>query len=232
MIVPVEWRVPQRERGMTVVELMVVLAIVAIMMGLGAYAMNSIGDGDLRSDAGAVIAAIKYTYANAAINNAQYRLVFSIGGGTYHSEVKRTGAAEQPGSNVNADDFLTEEAQRLAEKVDAERDLFSDEENNPFGMNRKVSYERVEDGVLRKTKLKSGVRFAKIVKATSEEEYTEGEVSMTFFPNGFQEQVMIVLETERGAQISLVTEPLTGRVLTFTGTDELPEGFGEVEEDD
>ena len=222
------------ERGITVVELLVVLAIIAIMMGLGGYAMTSIGDGDLREDARNVSAAIKYTYANAAINNSQYRLVFSMGSGSYLSEVAKAAAVEQtlPTGTNNTDDFLTEEAQRLADRVEEERDLFTDDEENPFGMNRKVSYERVEDGVLKKTKLNKGVRFAKIVKANSEEEYTDGDVSMTFFPNGFQEQVMIVLESEKGAKIALVTEPLTGRILTYSGTDEIPEGFGEVEEDE
>ncbi len=238
VLVPIEWHaVPTRAglpaRGITVVELMVVLAIIAIMMGLGAYAMGSLGDGSLREDAGNVVAAIKYTYANAAINNSEYRLVFDLDTGTYQSEVARTTAVRSaPMGTTNTDDFLTEEAQRLAAKVEKERDLFADEEANPFGMNRKVSYERVEDGILQKTKLKSGDRFARIVKGNSDEEYTSGKVSMTFFPNGFQEQVMIVIESQSGAKIMLVTEPLTGRVLTYTGTDEVPDGFGEVEEDE
>lgn len=224
----------QDERGITVVELMVVMAIVSIMMGLGAMALGSINDGDLREDAGNVAAAIKYTYSNAAINNTHYRLVFQVGGNEYYSEIASSGVertVKTSGTN-NTEDYLTEEAQRLADKVEEERDLFADEEENPFGVNRKVSYERVEDAILDKTRLHEGVRFTKIIKAGSDEEYTSGTVSMSFFPNGFQEQVFILMETTDGAKIALVTEPLTGRVLTFTNTEEPPEGFGEIEEDE
>ena len=220
-------------RGITVVELMVVLAIIGMMMGLGAYMVAGIGDGELREDAGNLSAAIKYTYANAAVNNSEYRLVMNMDTGEYYSEVAHTAAVESSTSSLGSEeDFLTEEAQRLAEKVEKEKDLFDDDEENPFGMNRKVTYERVEDGVLKKTKLHSGVRFKSFIRAPSEDEWTEGEVSFSFFPNGFQEQVMIVLESQSGATISLVTEPMTGRVLTFTNEDEPPEGFGEVEEQD
>lgn len=223
----------RRDAGLTLVELIVVLAIVGMLMGLGGYALSGIGS-NLRSDAGHVSAAIRYTYSTAAINNTEYRIVFSFEDGSYYSEVVRTGVERTQTSTINdnIDDFLTEEARRLAADVAAERDLFDDDEDNPFGVRRKVDYDRVEDGILKQTRLSGDVRFVRIVKASSDEVYEDGEVSMTFYPNGFQEQVMIVLEDEQGATITLVTEPLTGRVLTFTHEDDVPEDFAEVEYDD
>jgi prepilin-type N-terminal cleavage/methylation domain-containing protein len=222
--------------GMTVVELLVVMAIVASIMGIGAWSLSSVSNTDLRDDANRVVSAIKYTYANAAINNTEYRIVFDMDTGEYHSEIVKEPVVEhepQGSTNGSDDDFLTEEAQRLADEVEEESDLFEDDEENPFGVNRKVSYERVKDGVLKTTKLSSDVKFARIIKANNEDEYTHGKVSMSFFPNGFQEQVMIVIASadKEDVAYTLVTEPLTGRVMTYSEEIEVPEGFGEVEED-
>lgn len=224
-------------KGMTVVELMVVLAIVAAIMGIGAWSLSSLSNSDLRSDSSRVAAAIKYTYANAAINNTEYRIVFDMETGEYYSEIVKEPIVEkgrQGSTNGSDDDFLTEEAQRLADEVEEEQDLFEDDEENPFGMNRKVTYERVKDGVLKTTKLSDDTRFVRILKANNEDEFTEGKVSMSFFPNGFQEQVMIVIGSKEDEDVAytLITEPLTGRVMTYSDAIEVPEGFGELEEDE
>lgn len=220
--------------GITVVELLVVMAIISIIMGLGAYSLGQLTNSDLREDSNRVASAIKYTYSNAAINNTQYRLVFDLDSGQYYTEVSKGPVVDESptgGALGGSDDFLTEEAQKLADKVEKESDLFADEEENPFGVNRRVSYERVEDAVLKRTKLRSGNRFERIIAANSEEDITEGRASVTFFPNGFQEQVMIVIRGESGAAYTLITEPLTGMVRTYSGEIEIPEDFGVVEED-
>lgn len=218
---------------MTVVELLVVMAIAAGIMGLGVYGLSSVSNSDLRDDAMRVTAAIKYTYSNAALNNAEYRLVFNMDSGEYHSEIAK-GPIVQPQSTSaeDADDFLTEEAQRLAEKVEEESSLFDEKDGNALGVNRQISYERLEDGVLKTTKLSEGTKFKRIVTPASEDAFEEGEVQMSFFPNGFQEQVMIVIQNEAGQAFTLVTEPLTGRVLTYSKEIDVPEDFGLVEEED
>ncbi len=221
-----------RPHGMTVVELMIVLAIAGMMMGLGVYGLSSVSNSDLRDDAMRVSAAIKYTYSMAALNNAQMRLVFDMNTGEYYTEVSKGPVVEETTNSEATEDFLTEEAQRLADKVEEERDLFDEEEGNALGVNRKVSYERLQDGVLKTTKLSEGTKFARFVKPAAEGEFTDGQVSMSFFPNGFQEQVMLVIKSESGAAFTLVTEPLTGRVLTFSDEIDVPEDFGEVEEDE
>lgn len=216
---------------MTVVELIVVMAIAAAMMGLGLYGLGSVSDSDLRDDAMRVAAAMRYTYSTAALNNAQMRLVFNMDSGEYYTEIAKGPVVEKADSTMrDTDDFLTEEAQRLADEVEEERDLFNDDEDNAFGVNRKISYERLQDGVLKTTRLSAGTRFTRFVTPTTEEEFDSGTVSMTFFPNGFQEQVMLVIKNESGAAYTLVTEPLTGRVLTYSDEIEVPEDFGELEE--
>lgn len=227
------WEKRRRPQGITIVELLVVMAIVSGIMGISVYAMGMVGSADLREDANRVASAIKYSYSVAAINNTQYRLVLDLDTGEYYTEVAQEPIVEQSAPTEATDDFLTEEAQRLAERVEEKRDLFDDADANPFGMNRKITYQRVQDGVLKNTHLQDGVRFERVLTMhRPEEAYEDGQVSITFFPNGFQEQAMIVMKDERGAAFTLLTEPLTGRVRTYSDEIDVPSNFGLVEEDD
>ncbi len=222
-------------RGMTIVEIMVVLTIIASMMGIAMLSMGAIGGDGVKSSAIRLTAVMKYTYANAAINNTQYRLVLNIDTGTYHTEIVKAALTNHVGGAApvqGGDEFLTEEAKRLAEKVEEKTDLFDEKEENPFGISRKVSYERVADVVVKDEKLKSGIRFAQIATTGKSEPVDSGIVTISFYPNGFQEQAYIVLKDEDGKAITLMTKPLSGRVKSYTGEKELPDDFFEVENDD
>ncbi len=220
------------QRGITIVELMVVMGIVASIIGVGAYSVSAISAADLKNESMRVAAVMRYTYSNAALNNSQYRMVFELETGRYYTEVTDGALVETKNSAEDDEEFLTDEARELGRKDDEANDLFDDEEADPFGLNRKVSYQRVNDVVIEKTKLRSGVRFVEIHTTQREEPITNGSAAMSFYPSGFQDQVMIVLEDESGARISLVSEPMTGRVVMYTDSDELPENFGEVEYDE
>lgn len=219
-------------RGITIVELMVVMGIVATILGVGAYSIGQISSSDLRNDALRVAAVMRYTYSNAALNNSRYRLVFDLETGEYYTEVTDEALIETTNSAEDDEEFLTDEARELGRQDDEENDLFDEEEADPFGINRKVSYQRVNDVVIEKTTLKENIKFVEVHTTQREDPYTEGKAAMSFFPNGFQDQVMVVLEDQTGARVSLVSEPMTGRVLVYTDSDELPDNFGEVERDD
>lgn len=219
-------------KGITVIELMVVMTIIAAIVGVGAYSVSAISASDLRNESMRVAAVMRYTYSNAALNNSRYRMVFDLETGEYYTEVTDQALVETERSKEDEEEFLSDEARELGQRWDEEDDLFDDEEADPFGLNRKVNYRRVNDVVIEKTNLKEGVRFAEIYTTQRDEPYTRGKAAMSFFPNGFQDQVMVVLEDSTGAQVSLLTEPMTGRVLVFTEEMELPDDFGEVERDD
>ncbi len=225
-------RKPLAPQGMTVVELMVVMFIMAMITGLGAYAMGMIGGSDIRNDTVRMNSVIKYTYSNASINNTRYRLVFEVGTGNYYTEV-----TDEPvvaiDDTVEDQELLTEEARELAAQREKETDLFDDEESNPFGINRKVSFQRVNDVVIKKTGLSDGVIIDKVYSPRFPDgPITEGRASMSFFPNGYQEQVLIIIKDDAGKAYSILTEPFTGKIKIFSEEIEPPEGFGEAEEDD
>lgn len=225
-------RRPRSNVGITIVELMVVMGIITAIMGIGAYSIGAISSSDLRSESMRVAAVMRYTYSNAALNNSRYRLVFDMETGEYYTEVTDEALIEAESTEEQDDEFLSDEARELGDKWDKESDLFDDDEADPFGLNRKVSYRRVNDVVIEKTQLKEGIRFVEVYTTQREEPYTTGKAAMSFFPNGFQDQVMVVLEDSTESRIALLTEPMTGRVLLLTEDTELPDDFGEVERDD
>lgn len=225
----------QSTLGMTIVEIMVVLTIIAGMMGLAVISIGALGGNDLKNGAFRVTAIMKYTYANAAINNTQYRMVLNLDTGEYHTEIIKSALTTNSGGSArsaNGEDLLTEEAKRLAEKEEAKTDLFDEEEENPFGINRKVTYERVEDVVVKPEKLKDGIKFLKVATSATQEPVETGIVVINFYPNGFQDQAYIVIADEDGNAITLMSKPLSGRVKTYVDEKELPEDFFEVENDD
>lgn len=219
--------------GMTVVELIVVMAIVASIMGAAVWGLASMGSNDVRGEAMRLSSVIKYAYSNAGINNTRYRLVIDVSTGEYWTEITDEPVVTQRELAEEGDEaFLTDEARELGERRDEEDDLFDEDEADPFGMNRKVTFERVQDGVVEPRTLREGVRFARVHTVHSDEPIEEGRAFVSFFPNGFQEQVMIVLADEGGATFTLITEPMTGRVRLYSDDMEVPEDFGQPETDD
>lgn len=222
-----------KTQGITVIELMVVMTIIATLMGLGAYSIGMVGGSNIRADVMRLTSVIKYTYSNAGINNTRYRLVMQVGTNKYWTEVTDDPVVASESSASEDEEFLTEEAQALADEREEETDLFADDEENPFGMRRKVSYERVRDIVIKETSLSQGVRIDKVYSPRfPDEPIVEGKAAVSFFPNGFQEQVMIVVKDDAGAAYTLITEPMTGRVKLFSEEIDVPDDFGEVERDD
>lgn len=222
----------RHERGVTLVELLVVLALVGGIMSIGVYMLGLLTHTKLKDEAMRLTSAIKYTYSQAGLNNAQYRLVFDLDTNEYYSEVTNSPVVIESSDVNDSEGLLPEEARELAERFQADNDLFAKNEADPFNLNRKVTFERVQDGVLQPKKLPEGIRIFKVQTAHQRLPFESGKASISFFRNGFQEQALVVLGDESGARYTLITEPLTGRVNIYSGELQTPPGFGEEEIDD
>lgn len=223
----------RKERGTTLVEILIVLIIVAGMGGGAAMLVGLLGAGALKSEAMKITSAIKYTYSQAAVNNSRYRIVFDLDANTYHAEVIESAITEERNTLDDSanDEFLTQEAKDLASAERKKESLFDKDEKNPFGVNRRISYTRVQNGVIKPGTLKSGVRLKRVVVG-EHHQVEDGKASVSFFPNGFQEAAIIYLEDGHGAIFSIRTEPLTGRVKLYSKEIDVPEDFGTGEDDD
>ncbi len=219
-------------RGITLVELMVTLAIVVGLLGAGAYSMGFVAQSGLKNEAMRLTSAMNYTWSRAAMNNAQYRMVFDLEERSYHTEVTSAPVVEKDRSTEGSEEYLSEEARRAQEEQDDERDEESggDRDTDPFNVDGKPSYEQVEDSQLEPHTLRSGVQIAQVVPCDREEIVREGRAAIHFFSDGFQQPAIIVLTNESGSFYSLKTEPLTGRVRLFSKKLEETDDCGEPEE--
>jgi general secretion pathway protein H len=215
---------------MTIIEILVVLSIVAGLMGGGIYMLNILSHSKLKDESMRLTSVITYTYHQAALNNAQYRLVLNLDTGEYHTEVTESPVIPKM-PDLNTDEgLLPEEARQMEQKRRARHDLFNERENDPFGMHqRRPSYQRIEDSEVKPRTLPEGIRFTKVMTAHQRRPFESGRAAISFFPNGFQQQALIVLTDERGGAYTLITEPLTGRVRIFSGALDVPPDFGEEE---
>lgn len=221
----------QHQRGFSLVEVLVVLTIVAGLLGLGAGLMSSLTANNLKSSAMGVSASLRYTYNQAGMNNTHYRVVFDLDENTYYSEIVRSAHLTAASSDEDDEEFLTDEARALDRKKREKDSLFDDDEDNPFGVNRKVSYERVQDGIIKPKPLKPGIRILRVYTAGGDV-IEDGLASINYYPTGWQDPVVIHFADEGGEVFSLITEPITGRIKMLSDEYIPDDDFGLGEDDD
>jgi hypothetical protein len=203
---------------MTIIEILVVLMIMAGLAALSLNAVGALSATDLRDDAMRLTSAMKYTWTRAAVNGAQYRMVIDLDSGEYHTEVTDALVVrEAPASAGSEEGVLPEEAQERENRKSASASNLFGEESDPFGIHRAPTYEQVEAGALKARAFKSGVKVYEVHVAYQDRPITSGKIAINFFPDGFQQPVIIVLSNEEGDDFySLVNEPLTGRVKLYS----------------
>lgn len=214
-------------RGLTLIEILVVLLIVAGVMGMGVMMFGLVGQSQLKDEAMRLTSAIQYTYSQAALNNTPYRLVIDLETNEYYTEMGQGRVVVKEAVSDFQEGLLPEEARALEEERRAQRrDLFREQEDDPFGISRRVGYQRADEAVIKPRALKNDIRFESVLTSNFTRPVEQGKVAINFFPNGFQQQARIVLVDSREAKFTLITEPLTGRVRVYSGERDVDEGFG------
>lgn len=203
------------EAGFTLIELLVTLGLVVAIMGAAVYSTGMITQADFKNEVRRMASAIKYTWSRAAVNNAQYRIVFDLDADSYRTEVTRAPVVEKSEDReAESSEYISEEAREAQEKEEeSESGLGEDEEDSPFNVDRRPSYQEVKDSELKPHDLPGKIRIVEVIPCDREGTVTEGTAALHFYPNGFIQPAIIVLQQgEKGDYFSLQTEPLTGRV--------------------
>ena len=195
----------KRNGGFTLFELIVAIAVVALIMGLVIGRTDQYLETDMKTASNKLAATIRYIYNKSITEGMYIRMVFDMNEQTYWVEATRDpllmtveGSKERKKKE--------EEQKKSAEEAPAEGEIPKIEIQEPI-------FSPVESFLLKPTRLPDPVFFKDIMTEHNPTPQEGGEATINFFPNGYVEHAIINLRDEEDeVHYSLETNPITGRV--------------------
>lgn len=183
-----------KEKGFTLLEILVALAIIGIIMGMAVGQVGKMVSRNMRKSARTLAATIQYLYNEAASEGVTLRLAFNLDEASY--KVERTS------------EYFTltkEEEETFSKKKKKPGNEEKGEEQNPFSI--EASH------LLKPVKLPKGVFFKDVYAEHQREALNSGEAYIYFFPQGYAEYAIINFrDAEDKRNISLEINPVSGGV--------------------
>jgi general secretion pathway protein H len=225
-------------RGFSLVEIMVVIAILGLMMGVAVYGLRSVAKSELRSSSAKLAGAIRYCFDRSVTTGSYFRLVVDLDGNKYWAERSddrtylNAGKEDSPGKG-EAFDVAAEEKKRdeddaklqeLATSVGGQMITL-----DPPPKPKRAKFQTFKDTTLPQVKLGRAKVFD-VFTPRQREPYLKGRAYLYFFPDGHTERAIVRLH-DGDDFYSLVIHPLTGRVEVITGKVDIPRDFGERDEE-
>ena len=213
----------QRQGGMTLIEVAITVAILALAVGVVLPSMSNLSRADLRKAATLMAGCMRTAFENAALEGKTHRLTFVPGTGTVVVEAtdETLRLDSSRGSAVMGASQLLEEFApppgQVQATVDPNANLVAPPSDSPMAALMRVqaaghaaanrSFEPREQ-----LKLPAGVRVLDVWTDGMDQAATEGEVHVHFFPGGYAQDAMVHLEDSDRRVFSLQLQPLLGKV--------------------
>ncbi len=223
----------RRTRGITLIEVLISLAIVGFVAGIGILGVGTQKGARMRGGAVLIAGAIRTAYSHASGVSKPLRLVFDLKersivleeSGSALTIVKndKTGGAA---AATEAERAAVEEAESILKGPRAPRPSFTP--TKAFGFNPDAG----QSGKV----LPSGVRFVQVETGHEDEPATD-RAYLYFWPGGQTERAAIQLTTAEGEEeatennsMTIVVSPLTGKTEIKKGLLKMPRPRDEREE--
>lgn len=175
------------QRGFTLIEIMIVLAIMAALITVGAPRLLKNNEGNIKAVARNFIVLSKELRNKARLTNSTYRLAISMEAGEEKYWVERANGPQ------TVDPEAYEKEKETGE--DAPPPLF-----------------QMDKSLLKKEKeLPGGLRFASVETVNMKAPMTSGVAYIHFFPEGFVEASAVQITNGNNLTWTLVFNPLTGQ---------------------
>lgn len=216
---------PNSARGLTLIEIIVVLAIISIVMGVAVAGSMQLPSAKLRRSATMLASAIKVAFTRSTATSRNLRLVMDLG--TQHIWLEE---GDMPMLVQSKDTTSTGGAQAV---TDAERAAKAEGDKIIKGPPiPKPSFHSIEAYGFGDTEsgkggkpLQRGIRFRQVQIAHDDSARTAGRAYLYFWPGGLTERASIQIrigESEEDYQtLTLLVSPLTGKVTVKGGPVEL-----------
>lgn len=226
----------RRERGLTLIEILVVLAIVGLAYLLAVGPIKRIRKSELRDDAARLAAAMRYAFDRAATTGAHHRVRLNLDDAEYvvercEGKVKLSRGAER---------LEVTQAAEL-ERIRAEAQKFATDATGAFALPAEpaekvgtigctpVKIDKNKKRTSFRLHKERGIKVKRVFVGHLDEEATEGEVTINMFPFGTAERAVVEIGNDEDT-FSIVLNPITGRVTLRGGAYDRPEDF--VRKDD
>lgn len=197
-------------RGMTLIEIMIVVAIIGGMMALAVTILVPGNEQKVQDETVKLAGTIKYLFDEAAVKNRYFRVVFNIDDRTYRVE-----SSTEPFLVALEDD---EKKSSAFDRPAATGEPQGSPDAEGFT-------EESEDILIQPVKLPSGVKYKDILVMHANAPQDSGTVYLYFFPNGYVEPVIVNLtDDDEETVYSLEVNPLTGKAKIRDGYYEMKEG--------
>lgn len=218
----------RHQRGMTLIEIVIVMAVIGLMVGMLIVGLGAGKAAELSRATNQVANTIRYGFDKARVNGQYYRLLISLEDGTFSLQTAEDAmylpATDRDGKFAEVDERKIEEQKERDERAEqsfnrsvqsaAYRDAADGGDTDGDAptyqaMPKKVPRARPPlfsafddenslSGLAKPFKLPEGVRIIYVRTADDLEPITKGEASIYFFPRGRTQKAHIQLEDEGG----------------------------------
>jgi len=216
--------------GFTLIEILVVLAIVGILAGLSIRGLRSLARSDLRASVSHLSGAIRYLFDRASTTGQYHRLVIDIETGRYWAEVSddmfylpRDPETESSAKKLAAlESELDQKQARQKEMAQAAGDVDMSKVMPMDFRPKKARFGAFKETNLKPVTLKN-TEVMDVFTPRVADPVTKGRAYIYFFPLGQTEPAVIHLSDPTQQTIySLVVHPITGRVRIYNSYIEPP----------
>lgn len=244
----------RRHRGVSLVEILIVVAIGALLLGGAVYSVRALAKSDLRSSSLKLAGMIRYAFDRSITTGEYFRVVIDLTQSRFWLERSADRAylardkERSPGGgkafDQEAEDRrLAEEDAKQAERDKARQASAANQMKSMFGASadsmtylepppkpKRAKFQTFTDAVLKlKGDVKTGrARLFDVYTPRQREPYTSGRAYLYFFPDGHTERALIHLRDGED-WYSLIVHPLTGRVEIKSGKVDLTSDFDSKE---
>lgn len=215
---------PSRSKnGFTLLEILIVLAIVGLMTGMSVRGFRSVAKSDLRANTSRLSGAVRYLFDRASTTGKYHRLVIDVDEGRYWAEVSddRFYIPREPETEATVKKLAELEA-KLEEKEKAAADLAAAAGDVDMSKIKAQDFrpKRVRFGAFTETTLKpvkmKNTTVMDVYTPRLADPVTKGRAYVYFFPLGQTEPAIIHLsDPKEETMYSLVVHPITGRVRIY-----------------
>jgi len=208
------------EAGFTILELMVVSALIVLVMGTAVYGLRDVGAAHVRADAFRMAATIRYLYEKAVTEGVSYRLSIDID--QRRIEAERLDDEKGCSAGLTLTEGANTRFKDLARKAEEARKKKAEEEGVAAP---KASYGSFSDFVIKPRDLSKSVSVREVATLAVPKPKNEGKAFIHVFPHGVIERAVVILESKDEQAYSIITEPFQGRARVLAEAVEAREVF-------